>query len=153
MQTTWIIAADSSRARIFERLGAEPQCREIADLSTPTGRASNRELVSDGYGNTNGGSNGGGKQQQAHIGSPQTDPVQHETEMFSKDVSRYLDRARIEHRYDRICMIAPPQFLGLLRQNLSKEAQKLVADEIAKNVSWFEPKDIQQYIEKTVLVA
>jgi len=147
MKTTWIVAADSSRARIFERLGTEPKCREIADLANPQGRASNHDLVSDGYGY-----NGGGAQQ-AHIGSPQADAVQHETELFSKDVSRYLDRARIEHRYDRICMIASPQFLGLLRQNLSKEAQKLVAEEVAKNVSWFEIKDIQQYIAKTLHAA
>ncbi|MFC3111344.1 host attachment protein [Undibacterium arcticum] len=152
MQTTWIVAADSSRARIFERLGTEPNYREIADLANPQGRASNRELVSDGYGNSGGGGGGGGAQQQAHIASPKADAVQHETELFSKEVSRYLDRGRIEHRYDRICMIAPPQFLGLMRQNLSKEAQKLVAEEIAKNVSWFEPNDIQQYIAKAVHV-
>ena len=47
---TWIIAADSSRARIFEAIEPEQHLREIEDLANPEGRANNRELKSDAQG-------------------------------------------------------------------------------------------------------
>jgi protein required for attachment to host cells len=34
-----------------------------------------------------------------------------------------------------------------MRQNLSKEAQKMVEEEIAKDISWFGSKDIEDYFK------
>jgi protein required for attachment to host cells len=142
MSTTWVIAADSSRVRIFEMSASDQHLQEIEDLANPQGRATNRDLRTDGYGRYY----GKGERQQAHTAPPHVDAVQHETELFSKKLGEYLDKARTEHRYDKLCLIAPPKFLGLIRQNLSKEAQKLVEEEMVKDVSWFDAKDIEKYI-------
>lgn len=146
MQTTWIVAADSSRARIFEVHGAQDHLREVEDLANPAGRAQDRELSSDARGRYY----GKGEQQQGHTAEPHVDEAEHETELFSKRVSEYLDQARVEHRYDKLCLIAFPKFLGLMRRNLSKEAQRLVEDEVPKDISKLEAREIEDYFRNRV---
>lgn len=144
MQTTWIVAADSSRARIFEIQGDQDHLREVYDFANPSGRAHNREIESAKHNRffaTPEGTHGEGDTYE-----PRVDPVEHETELFSKEVSHFLDQACSEHRYDRLCLIAYPKFLGLMRQNLSKETRKLVEDEVPKDISWQDTREIEDYV-------
>jgi protein required for attachment to host cells len=141
MRTTWIVAADSSRARIFETHGMREHLREIEDFANPAGRGSDLDLTSDSRGRFY----GRGNSFQANTGEPIADQVQHETELFSKQVSEFLDKARSEHRYDSLCLIAYPKFLGMMRQNLSKEVQKLVKDEVPKDISGLDAREIENY--------
>ena len=73
--------------------------------------------------------------------------MDHENELFSKTLSRFLDKARSQHRYEKLYLIAPPEFLGLMRENLSKEVRKLTAEEINKDLSWFDARDIERYVK------
>lgn len=143
MPTTWIVAADSSRARVFEIAEPERRLRPVEEFNHPEGRANNRELTSDAQGRYM--SHGGGPR--AHSATRQVSAVDHENELFSKTLSRYLDKARSQHRYHKLYLIAPPEFLGLMRENLSKEVRKLTAEEINKDLSWFEARDIERYIK------
>src|SRR5688572_9275998 len=59
-----------------------------------------------------------------------------------------LDRARNEHRYDQLVLVAPPKFLGALRKELHKEVEKLVTDELPKDLSWFNVREIEKYFAK-----
>lgn len=142
MQTTWILTADSSRARIFEEIDDEHHLMEIEDFANPAGHAADLELTSDQQGRFYGKAGGG----QAHTAPPREDPVMHQNELFSKTVGEFLDQARSEHRYGKLYVIAPPKFLGLLRKNMSKEAQKLVADEIDKDISWYDRNGIEEFV-------
>lgn len=145
MQTTWILAADSSRARIFEVHGPQDHLQEIQDFVNPEGRQNTREIENDKrdrFFATPEGSPGEGDTYQ-----PRVETVEHETQMFSKQVSDYLDQARAEHRYDKLCLIAYPKFLGMMRQNLSKETRKLVEDEVSKDISWLDAREIEDYVK------
>jgi protein required for attachment to host cells len=44
-------------------------------------------------------------------------------------------------------VIAFSKFLGMLRENMSKEAQQLVEDEIAKDISGLDEREIEAYIK------
>lgn len=144
MQTTWIVAADSTRARIFE-VDAELHLKEIEDLSNPAGRAANRELDKQPYGRFS-----AKGQFQSHTDEPDVSAVKHENERFSKYVGEYLDKARNEHRYDRLCVFAAPEFLGMMRQNFSSEVRKMVDSESDKDISWFDVREIEQYVQKNL---
>ena len=141
--TTWIVAADSSRARVFEIAEPDRRLREVEKFDHPEGRANNRELISDAD----------GRFSAKHVGpggdssGQRVTPVEHRTELFSKNLARYLEKARNDHRYDKLYLIAPPEFLGLMRENLSKEVRKLTAEEINKDLSWFEARDIERYVK------
>jgi protein required for attachment to host cells len=140
---TWIVAADSSRARIFEVADPGRRLKEIEEFNHPEGRANNREINSDPDGRFH--ARGSGPA--GHTTGHKEAPVDHENELFSKKVARYLDKARNQHRYDKLYLIAPPEFLGLMRENLSKEVRKLTAEEINKDLSWFATREIERYVK------
>ena len=59
-----------------------------------------------------------------------------------------LHKARIGQRFDRRVLVAPPKFLGALRKVLHKEGEKLVADELPKDSSWLNAREIERYFAK-----
>lgn len=138
MQTTWIIAADSTRARIFEAHGTQ-EFHEIEDLLNPAGRENDRDINTDAKGRFF------GMGHQASTSEPDVNAPEHQTELFSKQVTEYLDKARAEHRYDELFLIAYPKFLGMLRNNLSKEVQKLIKEEIPKDISRLDEREIHDF--------
>lgn len=118
MPTTWIVTGDASRARILQLTGRS-QLEEIERFVNP-GPAGDRQ---------------------------ETGAAEHETEAFAKEIDRYLEHARVKRRFDRLFIVAPPRFLGMVRRELGKELQKLVQDEIDKDLSWFDARDIDRFLK------
>lgn len=143
MQTTWYIVADEHRARIFEAEGALEDLHAVEDFISPEGRMREQELASDAEGRYYGKGDGVSGQS----GEPNVSKTQHAQQLFAKEVCDYLDRARADHRYDKLCVIAFSKFLGMLRENMSKEARQLVEDEIAKDISGLDERQIEAYIK------
>jgi protein required for attachment to host cells len=141
MTTTWIIAADASRARILQVTDRARELAEVDDLLNPEGRVHDRELISDAHPRFSGHAGGGPGSDRE-----ETSAAEHATELFAKRVGDYLDKARTAHRYDRLHLIAPPKFLGQLRKALGKEVQKMVAEELPKDLSWLNARDIQAHV-------
>lgn len=142
MQTTWIVTADEHRVRIFEVEGKQNHFHEVEDFINPEARFSERDFNTDAKGRYFCKGQGAGD-----TSDPRVTAAQHTTDLFSKSIGAYLDKARLEHRYDKLRLIAFPKFLGALRKHLSKEAQQLVEDEISKDISNFEPRRIENYIK------
>jgi protein required for attachment to host cells len=148
MAKKWIVVADSSRARVFEVANREKHLREIEDMVNPDGRANNRELESDAAGRYY----GRGERMQGHSAGTTINAVEHEVEWFAKRVSEYLDKARTENRYDALCVVAAPKFLGLLRENFTKETRNKVTEELSKDISRLAGRDIENYIKQKILL-
>ncbi len=138
MPTTWIVTGDAARARILQVTGRN-QLEEIESFSNPKGRMPDRELTTDAHPRLRGTSGPGSDRQE-------TGAAEHETEMFAKQIDRHLDQARAQNRFDRLYLVAAPRFLGLLRQNLSRETAKMVVDEAGRDLSWFDAKEIERYL-------
>jgi protein required for attachment to host cells len=138
MQITWIVVADSSRARVLQVAGREHRLVEIQDFVNPQGRMDDRELITDAHPRFRGTSGPGSDRQE-------TAATEHATELFAKRIGDYLNKARTEQAYERLHIVAPPKFLGLLRKELDKEATKLVAEEIPKDLSWFNAQELEKY--------
>jgi protein required for attachment to host cells len=148
MATTWIIAADESRARVLQVAGPD-RLDEIDDLVNPSGRAQDRELQTDAEPRFNG-HGGVGKAGSGRTGGPASDreaqgAVEHSVRTFAREVGRYLDRARLDHRFDQLVLVAPPKFLGALRKELDKEVEKLVADELPKELAGLTARELERY--------
>jgi protein required for attachment to host cells len=137
METTWIVAADSSRARILQVTGRDQRLQEIDALLNPAGRLDGRELNADAQGRFPGGHT-------ADVAAGD-----HETELFAKRIGDYLEKARTDRRYDRVCLMAPPKFLGALRKEIGKEVEKLVVDEQDKDLSWLSAREIEQHLARS----
>jgi protein required for attachment to host cells len=150
MATTWIVAADSSRARVLQVADRE-RLVEIDGFNNPGGRMDEREMITDAHPRFSG-HGGVGKPGARPTSGPgsdrqETSAQEHATELFAKRVGDYLDKARTEHRYDELVIVAPPKFLGTLRKELGKEVQKLVKDELPKDLSWFNSRELERYLK------
>ena len=152
MATTWIVAADSSRARVLQVMDREQKLQEVETMLNPQGRMHDRDLQTDAAPRLSG-HGGMGKPGGHSTSGPGSDregtaPAEHATELFAKEIGRFLDKARTEQRYDALVLVAPPKFLGALRGELGKEVQKLVADDLPKNLSWLSEREIEAYFSK-----
>jgi protein required for attachment to host cells len=142
MQTTWIVAADEHRVRIFEVEGKQSNFREYEDFINPEARMKGRDFNTDAAGRYFGKGQGAGD-----TSDPRVTATQHTTDLFAKSIGEYLNKARLEQRYDKLRVIAFPKFLGALRKHLSKATQETVEDEISKDISQFAPQQIEEYIK------
>jgi len=148
MTTTWIIAADSSRARILQVTDREGHLSDIDDFVNPAARLHERDLTTDAEPRFNG-HGGVGKPGSSPTGGPGNDreaksKADYEIEVFVRQLAEYLDKARMAHRYDRLHVVAPPKFLGRLRVALGKEVAKLVAEELPKDLSALTTRELER---------
>jgi protein required for attachment to host cells len=141
MTTTWIIAADSSRARILQVMDRDARLAEVEDLVNPEGRMHDRDLLADGHARFRGTSGPGSDREE-------TSATEHQTELFAKRVGDYLESARTAHRFDRLHLVAPPRFLGQLRKELGSEVRKLVSEELPKGLSSLDARELAARLAK-----
>jgi protein required for attachment to host cells len=135
MPVNWVLVADACRARIFESQALGKGMREVEDHVNPTGRAHGRDLLAENGRHTY--ANAGARQ--GYSSQPRSDPVEHEVETFAKRLADRLEKARLEGRYGRLYVIAPPRFLGLLRDKRTKDVERLVEREVPKDVARLDP--------------
>ena len=121
MAITWIVTADSARARVLQFADREHELVEVDDLLNPEGRLHERDVAND---------------------------AERQVELFSKRVGDYLEKARTQHRYDKLYLVAPPKFLGKLRKNLGREVEKLVTDQLDKDLYRANARELEAYFVK-----
>jgi protein required for attachment to host cells len=143
MRTRWILAADSSRARIFKVL-PKNKLEELESLIHPESRLPDKDRGSDRPGRLS--VDRGGERQ--HGLEPSSDPKRQEAINFSRIVAASLDKARSLQKYQELVIIAAPSFLGLLREQLSKQVEQCVIREISKNLATLSPAEIQEHLKK-----
>jgi protein required for attachment to host cells len=136
---SWIVVADGARARIFSAGTRDGGIAEVADLVNPGAKERDDDIAS--Y-------SGGEGRPGARTSTQEKSAVEHANERFSKYLSGYLEAARNQHRYERVYLVASPKFLGRLRQDLSEATRKLVAEELDKDISWFNPRELELYVKK-----
>jgi len=152
MATTWIIAADESRARVLQVGRPNEKLIEIDNMVNPTARQHERDLRSDSEPRFDG-HGGVGKPGMAPTGGTASDretqgAIDHSVTVFARDVARYLAKARIDRRYDKLVLVAPPKFLGALRKQLDKDVARMVVEEIPKEVSGLKTHDLTAYFRR-----
>ena len=125
--TTWVLVADTSRARIFSAEKPASPLQEIRDLTHPEARLHEGDLVTDKVGND-----------QVH--------KQDGADKFASQVCSELDAARGGGEFRKLYVVAAPAFLGLLRKHQSAPLKQMVAGEVDKNLSTQSPADIRKQL-------
>ena len=106
----------------------------------------NQELISDRPGRS---FSSAGPRRHGH--SPPIDPNEQVAIDFSKEVARFLDEARKKNDYDSLILIAGPQFLGRLRQDMSQATCKCVLKSLDKNLGGMNESEIKNYLQEVAL--
>jgi protein required for attachment to host cells len=140
MKPTFVLVADSSRARIFTADTPSSPLEEIEALAHTEGRLHDREITSDLPGKIKGEGSVG------HAFEQPTDPKKHEAENFAHQIANYLEEAHNENKFKQLLIIAEPSFLGLLRSQLPEQIKKLVCFELDKNITTHSVDDIRSHL-------
>ena len=142
MSKTWVVVADTSRARIFQADKPVGPLSEVDTLVHTESRLHEQELTTDRRPGRNSNGNGGTGHSMGH----ETDPKRQEGIRFAKHVSQYLDEAHNDRRFERLYVVAAPAFLGDLRHSLAKPVAGAINGEVAKNVTRLSASDIRQHL-------
>lgn len=125
----WIVVADASSARVFEREGRSRHIDLLFSLRHDESRLTTHELVTDRPGRKGRMTPGGSS---AYTSVPQeTDPHDVEHERFAREIAERLGQSAERHEFDRIHLVMPPRFLGRVRPLLNHAAKERVGVEEA----------------------
>ena len=145
MARTWVLVAESSRAKLYAADSNLAPLSELEDLVHPAGRMHEGDLVADRAGN-DGGSVGQGR----HVMDDRTSAREQEKIEFARQIAERLDAACSHGSFQRLVLIAPPGFLGLLRDKLSKNVMERVSKQIDKNLVQKPAEVVREHISTTV---
>jgi protein required for attachment to host cells len=138
MSKIWVVVSDTTRARIFNAPKGKGPLTELAALSHPEGRLHEGDLVSDRSGRDR--NSGSGSHDMGH----EVSAKEEEADRFASYVCEELEAARVKGDFLKLYLVAAPQFLGLLRKHKSSGLDKLVVEEISKNLAGHSPEEIRK---------
>jgi len=143
MPKTWILVADSSRARIFLADTPSSPLVELETLTHPPSRQHEQDITSDLPGRQNGrGVNGSNR----HAIASETEPKRQEAINFARQISQHLNKAFNNNKYRQLIIVAAPTFLGLLRDGLNSPTQRSLTLQLDKNLTRKKPEDIRKHL-------
>lgn len=146
--TTWIITANSGRARFFAETDRAAPPEEINDMVNDVVRERAGETETDRMGPTAAGKSkhdtGGALPNKTF--QPHTTPHQHQTELFAKHISNYLLQEFQQGRFQHLALVASPEFLGILRLQLDPQLKQLVTREIHKDYTHLQPTQLREQL-------
>jgi protein required for attachment to host cells len=135
----WLVVADDGRAALYSASSALGPLTELRDLIEPESRLREQDLVSDRPGRA---FDSGGEGR--HSMEPRTSALDVQSQRFAKRLADMLDEARVKGRYEHLGVVAPPQFLGLLRKELSTETARRVVLEVDKDLTRFDADGVRR---------
>lgn len=137
--TTYIVVADAARARVFTRDALK--LVEQDSLVHAANRLHEGDLVTDRGADVNESTSA-----MAHSAGGESAARTHEEQVFAKAVAERIYRARIDNSLKKLILVAPPRFLGQLRDKLDGPSAKLVIHTLAKDLSKASLGEIQEAV-------
>lgn len=141
MSNLYVLAADSSRARLYRAATPRAALEEIEDFVHDEARRPQAELSTSGEG-MDSGSKGSGP----HRYDPPKDARQVAIETFAQELVERLERARNDGEIEGLVLVAPPHFLGELRRRMRPSLRRLVVEELDKNLVRHSVQDLRQHL-------
>jgi len=141
----WILVADRSRASILHALphGLRPY-PTVANFIHAEGRLLPQERDSDVSGRIQ---HPGGARSTIE---PHEDRWHVESRRFAKELADVLERDRQNSRFDRLLVIAPPVFMGVLRETWPTLLRECIAIEVTQDLMPLPEKELQSRLSEIV---
>jgi len=140
--TEWAIIADASRARILEREGPRGTWAEQSDGEDAPPNPRSHDQGADRPGRVQE-SVGGAR----HAIEPRNDPHRAAKRAFAHHLAERLEREATAGRFARLVLIAPPHFLGDLRDALGRQSQERLAGSLDKDLVQHSRADIVAHLD------
>ena len=136
MQTTWILVADASQAKIFTKTQKEPELLLVKEFSHPESRLKGEKLASDRPGHYQSKGTGHG----AFV--ERSDPKEYEIDRFAQELAEEIESGRIQHSYNRLVVVAPPHFQVLLNKHFNDNISQVIEAKVEKEYTKLNEKEL-----------
>jgi protein required for attachment to host cells len=141
METTWILVADRTRAKLFESKGpGKGALQHLRDIPHPEGRLQARDMEADKPGRI---SDSFGTR---HAMSPHHEPEERHAQEFAHHLAEVLNKGRNDHAYQKLILVAEPGFLGDLSGALDKNTSALVEKTVGKDLMHVGKNELPQHL-------
>lgn len=139
---TWIVLADAASARLYEQDGPHGNWALLSELQHPESRARESELVTDKPGRV--------KQSRGYRSAmePRTPAKKLEARKFARQLAKALEDGLLRKAYERLILVAPPGFVGLLRQELSDHVRGRIAALVEKDYLHLDQQKARERLEE-----
>lgn len=143
-QRIWVLVADGARARVLRDVlseGTKPG--EHDDLVFQAERRQLRDIMADKPGRSF-----------ASVGTRRSameyhsEPVREEDRAFAATLADTLHSHHLAKDFDQLVVVAAPQMLGDLRQAFPESLRKVIAAEIAKDLTRLPASELRDAIHK-----
>lgn len=141
---TWILTANATGAKLYEtdapKIGTK-DLKLIDEFSHEENREKISEMMTDktGYYQSDFGSGQGAY-------ASRTDPKEIEAERFAQILATKLNKGRIDHLYQKLVVIAPAKFHGLLNDKCPRDVLNLVHHNVQKDYTKITQKELQAHL-------
>ena len=143
VDVTWVLVADRGRARILSTGPASSGRFElIAQFEHPEGAMRMRDTVTDRQGYF------GGRSGSLSAGQPTTDFRHQTAQEFAGELAEHLDKERNKGSFNCLILVAPPLFLGVLRDKLPSPLRQLVTEEFDRDYTALSDEEIAYLISR-----
>lgn len=146
MNRTWILVADAAHARLFEvpHPGEPFQFRE--EFDNPAGRAKGRDFLLK--------EDGAIQHQEGSVFRSSMEPLSMkkvEARRFAHSLAQMLDKSVARHQFERLILVAAPEFLGMLRKELSQNVENTLLDSIPRDYGRSNARELETLLGITHL--
>jgi protein required for attachment to host cells len=148
MDSQWIVTANAGRARFFSQAKPSAPLEEVRDMVNSAERLRPSETERDQIGQLAASSSRhgtGAPTQPSGYQSPKS-PDEIQAELFARDIGAFLLQAQQEARFEQLILSASPQFLGLLRKMLDPRVATCVRQEIDKDYTQLNARDLRNHL-------
>jgi len=136
--TTWVLVADGAKARLFEIAAKDAQMTEIDCFANPAGRAAGHDLTTERRPMVDESATSA-----RHALEPHTSLREKSAECFARALRDVLENGHALGRYERIVLVAPPHFLGVLRNGLGDHLCEWVTAEIRRDLTALPAREVR----------
>ena len=143
MASYWILAADSTEARLFTREKKFSPLVERQDWLHSESRLPGRDLENDRQGKAFSSHGYGQSDYEKH-----TEPKKREAQDFARELAKHLDTARSNGDFKSLSIVADPSFLGLLRDSLDSNTRELIDREVSKSLTRRSAETIAEAVDQ-----
>jgi protein required for attachment to host cells len=146
--TVWILVSDASRAHLYSAELRDDEWSLVESFEHPEGRELSSEIeATSPPGRGQQGSAQGGRRTALQ---PRTWPKEAELQRFAQRLSAHLEEAIARRQFDSLVLVAPPHFLGALKDSLGQQTAKHVRATIDKDLSTLGAIDLRQRLVDAV---
>lgn len=144
--STWILVCDASRAVLYGTEKRDDKWQVLRSLSEPESRMKSSELTPTEPGHA--AKSKGGTRHTAFENS--TTAKDASISRFAQKLAQVLDEGVDGRQYERLVLVAPPRFLGLLKQRLSAETEARLYATVNKDYTLCDAREVREWLLESV---